>query len=217
MVDERRGDPGDQGDELEITGEDIQAAPVQETTRTRSTTKRGTSAREREERGFAGAEVSGGPGSSQDNKVIAQTTYQAFNARDLGLATSFDTDTVEWVNLPFGATFRGRAGHRQYLENWARGFPDGKVEIRNVIAERDWVVVEFTGRGTHQGPLAGPAGEIAPTGRRVEVPFCDVFQFENGRIVRGRTYFDAATLMRQLGLLPEGAAAQSTASSSRAG
>ena len=214
MVDERRGSPGDHGDEPEIAGQDIQAAPVQDTTRTRST-RGGATARERE-RGFGGAEV-GGPGSPQDNKVIAQATYEAFNARDLDRATSFDADSMEWVNLPFGATFRGRAGHRQSLENWARGFPDGQVEIRNVIAERDWVVVEFTGRGTHQGPLAGPAGEIAPTGRWVEVPFCDVFQFENGKIVRGRTYFDAATLMRQLGLLPEGAAAQSTASSSRAG
>ena len=41
------------------------------------------------------------------------------------------------------------------------------------------------------------------------MPFCDVFQFRNGKIVAGRSYFDAATMMRQLGLLAEGATGQS--------
>ena len=41
---------------------------------------------------------------------------------------------------------------------WATGFPDGRVEIENVIEDGDKVVLEFTGRGTHTGPLRTPMG-----------------------------------------------------------
>lgn len=70
------------------------------------------------------------------------------------------------------------------------------------------MVVQFDFRGTHTGPLQGPNGEIPPTGRAVDVPVCDVFQLRNGKAVGVHSYFDAATLMTQLGLLPALAAIQ---------
>jgi predicted ester cyclase len=76
------------------------------------------------------------------------------------------------------------------------------TEIVEVSTGEDLVVVEFVGRGTHDGPLKGPVGEIPPTGRRVEIRFCEVHEIWDGKIVRFRTYFDPATMMRQLGLMP---------------
>jgi ketosteroid isomerase-like protein len=48
-----------------------------------------------------------------------------------------------------------------------------------------------------------PEGEIAPTGRTIEVPFCVVVRAHNGSLADGREYYDAATLLRQLGSAPE--------------
>ena len=78
-----------------------------------------------------------------------------------------------------------------------------------MIGSDDYAVVEFVGRGTNTGPLATPQGEIPATGRAIEIPFCDVHRIEDGKITNGRSYFDMATMMRQLGLLPK-AAAQAT-------
>lgn len=75
-----------------------------------------------------------------------------------------------------------------------------------MIGSDDYAVVEFIGRGTNTGPLATPQVEVPATGHKVEIPFCDVHRIEDGKITNGRSYFDMATMMRQLGLLPEAAA-----------
>jgi len=63
-------------------------------------------------------------------------------------------------------------------------------------------VGEFTGRGTHTGVLKGPTGEIPASGRRVEMSFVEFYRLHNGKISEGRIYFDAATMMAQLGISP---------------
>jgi ketosteroid isomerase-like protein len=70
-----------------------------------------------------------------------------------------------------------------------------------MVADEEGVVVEFRGRGTHTGPLANPAGDIRATGRKVDIPFCQVYRLKGGKIVSSRLYFDTATMMGQLGLL----------------
>jgi hypothetical protein len=70
----------------------------------------------------------------------------------------------------------------------------------NIKESGDTVVVEFIGRGTHKGDLMG----IAPTGRSMNIPVCDVMELRDGKIYREREYMDMATLMVQLGVMPRG-------------
>jgi predicted ester cyclase len=91
----------------------------------------------------------------------------------------------------------------QFAEMWANAFPDGKVEIDNVVDGGDQVVIEYTGRGTHSGTLAGPMGEITATNRPVTLKLCDVWRFQGGTAKTVATYFDSGSLMTQLGLVPE--------------
>ena len=53
--------------------------------------------------------------------------------------------------------------------------------------------------GTHDGPFAG----IPPTGRRVEYPLVAIFEFEQDRLVCEKVYFDTATILVQIGVLPD--------------
>jgi predicted ester cyclase len=80
--------------------------------------------------------------------------------------------------------------------------PDCKVEVSNVVAGEEWTVVEFVGRGTHTGPLVGPTGPIPATQKKLELKVCELLRIKDGQINLAHTYFDAATMMRQLGLLP---------------
>ncbi|MGZ3616171.1 MAG: ester cyclase [Ktedonobacteraceae bacterium] len=43
---------------------------------------------------------------------------------------------------------------------------------------------------------------MASTGRRVELQIAEFYQMKEGKIQKLRAYYDAATMMRQLGLMP---------------
>ncbi len=147
---------------------------------------------------------------AQDNESIVREVHRAFNDKDLDRLASCATSDARMNVVPFQA----KLGFREDAENWARAFPDGKIELTQIIAQGDLVVAEFIGRGTNTGPLAGPAGEIRATGRRVELPCVEVYRFRGGKIAECRTYFDGASLMAQLGLAP-GAEAQAQGAAGR--
>lgn len=139
--------------------------------------------------------------SAEENITVVREHYNAFNKRDFGYGATLVDPKVQWINIPFGTTYEGPEGYKQYLKLWTTALSDARVEIINLVASGDWVAVEFTGKGNHNaGPLLGPKGPIPPTGKPVDLSFCEVFKLKNGKISFVRTYFDAATLMRQLGL-----------------
>jgi len=140
--------------------------------------------------------------SAQDNARIVMSTYDAYNDRKFDVAVALASEDSEWLNVPLGLSLRGKEGNRQFLQGWATAFPDSRVEVAYTVADEEGVVVEFRGRGTHTGPLASPAGDIPATGRSVDIPFCQVYRLKGGKIVSSHLYFDVATMMGQLGLMP---------------
>lgn len=138
-----------------------------------------------------------------DNAALARSMYEAFNKRDfeLGARTIAPDGTITIVGT--GQTFTGPEGARQFNAMWATAFPDGMVTIENVVAQGDHVVVEYTGRGTHTGPLAGPGGTIPGTGRSVTLQFVDVLEFADDTLKSQRSYLDSGSLMAQLGISAE--------------
>src|SRR6266850_5202572 len=139
---------------------------------------------------------------AQDNATIVRAHYDAFNRRDVEKDLSLVTDDVKWMNIPFDVNYTGRKGYREFLNNWTTAMPDSKVEIVNVIGGEEWTVVEFIGRGTHTGPLVGPQGTIPATQKKLDLRFCELLRIMDGQIAEAHLYFDAATMLRQFGLLP---------------
>lgn len=135
-----------------------------------------------------------------DNAQVARRLYEAFNERNFDeIADSVTPDSVLTI-VGTGETFVGREGALKYNEMWSTGFPDGKATVDQVIVSGDTVVVEFTGKGTHTGPLVTGMGQIPATGRSATLQLCDVYEFENGKVKTQRSYFDTGSLMAQLGL-----------------
>ena len=81
--------------------------------------------------------------------------------------------------------------------DFASGFPDGRVELKAFYGDGDVVVTEFILRATHTGTWEG----IAPTGKTVEVDFCNVMEFRDGKVFRERDYLDTLGLFVQLGVV----------------
>jgi steroid delta-isomerase-like uncharacterized protein len=135
-----------------------------------------------------------------DSAALARSLYEAFNNRDFDLLAEAIAPDGRLTIVGTGQAFVGPDGARQYNTMWATAFPDGMVTVDRVIAQDDAVVVEFTGRGTHTGPLATPAGDIPATGRSATLQFVDVYEVVGGKIKSQHNYFDSGALMAQLGI-----------------
>jgi predicted ester cyclase len=104
-----------------------------------------------------------------------------------------------------GVTLRGVEQWREYQRINLEAFPDGAYEVRHNEPCGDLVFVEGVWSATHAGPLATPDGEVAPTGRRVTIPFALVVQIRDRRLASVRNYHDRLAFMAELGLMPAGA------------
>lgn len=86
---------------------------------------------------------------------------------------------------------------------FANAMSDAKISVTKVYAAGDTALVEFIGSGTHDGDFQG----IAPTGRKLTMPVCDVIEFRDGKIYAEREYMDMMHMMQQLGVVPAAATA----------
>jgi steroid delta-isomerase-like uncharacterized protein len=101
------------------------------------------------------------------------------------------------------AQTRGRDKLRPYLEGFAGAFPDARYKINWAIESGASVALEGVYSGTHTGTLRMPDGtELAATGRHVSVPFVTLFDVKDDKISSHRAYWDVASVMAQLGLVP---------------
>jgi len=98
-----------------------------------------------------------------------------------------------------GQTQRGQDAGVAIVQMYRTAFPDDlKVDVQHIHAAGDTAIVEFIGKGTHRGELAG----IAPTGRRMELPVVTILEIRDGKVHTEREYFDSGYMMQQLGVMP---------------
>ena len=115
---------------------------------------------------------------------------------DVALDT-FDHPRYELIAT--GEVFDGPEEVSEYYRRTRTAFPDQRNENTVFHHADDAVIVEFDLLGTHQGELRG----IPPTGKEFTCRTLAIFEFgpETDRIVCERVYFDAATILSQLGLV----------------
>src|SRR5207248_3203717 len=75
-------------------------------------------------------------------------------------------------------------------------FPDAEMMQEGEAFGTDVLVAWGVFHGTMRGPFFG----VAPTGRRIAIPFVNVVPFRDGLMLGERAYFDLATLCAQAGL-----------------
>lgn len=108
-------------------------------------------------------------------------------------------DNVEYDDYTQPAGMKGKADGKKFFKEMTTGFPDAKRTPGNVMAVNDYVIMEGTMEGTHKGSFFG----IAPTKKTVNVKSLSIFQFKDGKMVKGWTYANGADFAMQLGLMPK--------------
>ena len=138
---------------------------------------------------------------------LVRIHYQGVNAGDFDMAASPFAEDCQNTS-PYGTT-TGIEALRQMGEAFRTAAPDNRIEARHTWEDGDTVIVEGVYEGTHTGPLAGPGGVIPATGQSFTLPYVDIFQARDGQLVSHRIYWDNATFLAQLGVLPAPAGASS--------
>jgi steroid delta-isomerase-like uncharacterized protein len=102
-----------------------------------------------------------------------------------------------------GEPSEGEDAVRDLLQELMTGLPDFHAETQKTHHADDAVIGEALITGTHNGTFNG----IPPTGRPVEVRMAAIFDFDEDRLLCEKVYYDVATILVQLGVLPEPAPA----------
>lgn len=138
-----------------------------------------------------------------DNEKIIRKLYAAAEGpgMDTDRFVSMFSDEGYMRDIPSGMDFRGQA-IGDSIAGFASAFPDVHRELISICVAEDVVIVELATRGTHTGDLALASGTIAPTGKKIDVPGCDVFHLKNGKVVSFHCYNAASIMQEQLGIRP---------------
>ena len=109
------------------------------------------------------------------------------------------TDDVEYEDVTFGVANHGKEELRAFAEGFFAVSPDVTFELTSKVVTSTRVAAEWVAKGTHQGDLPG----MPATGKPWQVCGASVMELADGKITRCADYRYFATMMRQLGFLPE--------------
>lgn len=139
---------------------------------------------------------------SIEQSTLVRRMYAALDAGDVTAVP--DLFDPAWVNHdPSLPPLSGHDGARQLFTILTSAFPDFHTTIEEIIEEGDLVAARLTHRGTHRDTFLG----VPATGQPAVVTATGIFRVANERLVENWVIFDTLGLLRQLGVIPEPAAA----------
>jgi steroid delta-isomerase-like uncharacterized protein len=87
---------------------------------------------------------------------------------------------------------------KRYLKQDAATFPDSRITIQHLVAERDLVAFYCTYVATQQGPM----GPFPASNKQMSLDFSGVHRIENGKLVETWLTWDNLAALAQLGHFP---------------
>ena len=137
------------------------------------------------------------------SSVWDQHVGAEFAAKSADQALETMTADPYVLNVPLMIGGQGRKGVRDYYANhFVSQFPPDIeiVPVSRTIGQGQ-VVDEMIMRFTHTIRVDWLLPGIAPTGKRVEMPFVVIVQFEGDKLAHEHLYWDQASVLVQVGLL----------------
>jgi ketosteroid isomerase-like protein len=140
---------------------------------------------------------------SRDEQVaIIEQRLEATNTRDWARWESLHTPDAVRTAPELETPLRGAGAMRAAIETLSTAFPDYHLELRQAIAQGDWLAVRLHTSGTMTGPLTLSDGAVVPaTGQPIEQDWTALVRFDGQHIAEFHEFYDQLALMTQLGLI----------------
>ncbi len=133
-----------------------------------------------------------------DMERMFKDYYAAWNSHDVDKIVSFFTDDGVHEDVAAGAVYRGKNELKAWLGALFVASPDFKLELKSIFSAGDWVAQEWVMTGTQTGALGG----IPATGKSFSVRGATITELRKDKIRREGDYWNQATLLQQLGVMP---------------
>lgn len=117
---------------------------------------------------------------------------------NLDLYLSSYADDFRFEDVTFSKICTTKEELTQFFHGTLHAFSEFTVENGPMSHDDERGVMEWTMSGVHTGDWPG----LPATGKRFSVRGVSVVQFKDGKIHRQSDYWDLATLLRQVGVLP---------------
>lgn len=134
---------------------------------------------------------------------LYQDCWTAFNAKDWAKFSSCFADNATSEQVDMGMpVLTGKDVVDKGAKTFAAAFPDVTGEAQLTLVNGSHTVGVWLLRGTNKGPMQSPKGEVAATNKKVGFLFGHSVETKAGKAVHEAGYYDAHTMLGQLGLAP---------------
>jgi steroid delta-isomerase-like uncharacterized protein len=133
-----------------------------------------------------------------DIKKQTKAVYSALNKHNVEKFLSFHTDDAVLESVPDGSVAKGKDQLRTVINGYFVGMSDFKMEMTSCIGSGNRQCEEWIVTGTHNGNFQG----FPASGNKVSFRGILVRELKRGKTCRIINYYDSATLLRQMGILP---------------
>lgn len=134
---------------------------------------------------------------AQNIQVVIAENEELVNKGDLSSIDKYWTEDAIWRGGSLGE-YHGRAALKEMAEaNVGKAFTEMHIEIKNIIASGDKVVVHFINSGLNSGSFMG----YSPTNKTAKWQGMGIYRLANGRIEEATFSEDILDVFIQLGLL----------------
>ena len=132
------------------------------------------------------------------NKKVMDQFVTFINTGDTIIGKEIISPDVIFYAPTSPEPMRGFQGYVDVLNMMRGAMPDVQWKPEEVIADGNKIVVRFTMTGTHTNPFMG----MPATGKSVHVTAMNIYEFEDGKIIREHGLPDLFSMLMQLGIMP---------------
>jgi steroid delta-isomerase-like uncharacterized protein len=126
--------------------------------------------------------------------AIAEKWIAAWNSHSPDKMIPLFTADIFYEDVAFGEASHGSAELRKFAASEFEAVPDLELKLLRADVHGGHGTIEWIFSGTDKG--------VFNTGKKFSVRGVSVIDVRDGKILRNLDFYDSATIMRQVGLLP---------------
>jgi len=132
--------------------------------------------------------------SADRDAAVAEKWIAGWNSHDPDKMLPLFTDGILYEDVAFGEVSHGQAEVRKFILSELEGVPDLELKLTRADIH--------DGHGTIEWMFSGTDKDVFKTGKKFSVRGVSVIDMRESKIFRNVDFYDAGTIMRQVGLLP---------------
>jgi predicted ester cyclase len=131
-----------------------------------------------------------------ETKATIERMVDGLNDHRIDDIGEFFSAGFQWMGNTGCGTKRGLDEfERAWYKPFRDAFGDRHFATEHYLEDGDWAACFGHCEATHHGDFMG----IAPTGKRIKIPYIDVWRVENEKIAENRVSVDFPAILAQLG------------------